>query len=59
LPAKAKARWRESPAGLGFATFDGRSVQAMAVRRHVHRVVMVMTMMAMGLHLKMSLSNPF
>jgi hypothetical protein len=43
---------------LGFESGDGRSAQAMAVRRHVHHVMVVMTMMAMGLHLKMRLSNP-
>jgi hypothetical protein len=33
------------------------SVQAIAVRRHVHRMMMVVTMMAVALHLKMSLSK--
>jgi hypothetical protein len=58
-PAKAESPLARGAGGLGFETFDGRSVQAMAVRRHVHRVVMVMTMMAMDLHLEMRLRNPF
>ena len=47
-----KARWRQSPAGLG-VSFDlsGRLAQAMAVRRHGCPMMVVMAMMAEQLHL--------
>jgi hypothetical protein len=50
---KQKTRWRLAPAGFFNPAFDsGRSVQAIAVRRHGHRMMMVMTMMEAGLHLE-------
>jgi hypothetical protein len=51
-----KARWRWSPAGLG-VSFDlsGRLAQAMAVRRHGYSMMVVMAVMAEGLHLSLKL----
>jgi hypothetical protein len=47
-----KARWRRSPAGLGVSLdLSGRLLQAMAVRRHGVSMMMVVTMMAVALHL--------
>jgi hypothetical protein len=47
-----KTRWRWSPAGLG-ASLDlsGLLNQAMAVRRHGSSMMVVMAVMAGGLHL--------
>jgi hypothetical protein len=47
-----KTRWRRSPAGLGISLdLSGRLVQATTVRRHGVPMMMVMTVMAVALHL--------
>jgi hypothetical protein len=51
LAEHEKAHQRQSPAGLDLSSdLSGRSVQAMAVRRHGCSMMMVMTMLANGLH---------
>jgi hypothetical protein len=53
---KQKTRWRLAPAGFfNPAVGSGRSAQAIAVRRHVRHMMMVMTMMEVDLHLDLSL----
>src|ERR1017187_8594051 len=50
-PGREKARQRRSPAGFKSFDLSGRLVQAMAVRRHGGSMRMVMTVMAVALHL--------
>jgi uncharacterized protein YndB with AHSA1/START domain len=45
-----KTRWRGSPAGSGVSDLSGRLVQAMAIRRHGSSMMVVMTVVAEGLH---------
>jgi hypothetical protein len=47
-----KTRWLQLPAGFGVSLdLSGRLLQAMAVRRHLGPVMVVMTEMAAILHL--------
>jgi hypothetical protein len=47
-----KARWRLSPAGLCVSLdLSGRLLQAITVRRHGGPMMMVVTVMAVALHL--------
>jgi hypothetical protein len=55
LPAKSeKARWRLRRRALLDSDY-GCLVQAIAVRRHGHRMMVVMTMMEVALHLELRL----
>jgi hypothetical protein len=47
-----KTRWRRSPAGFGVSLeLSGRLLQAMTVRRHGGPLMVVVTLMAVALHL--------
>jgi hypothetical protein len=52
---KQKTRWRLAPAGFFNPAVDsGRSAQAIAVRRHVRPMMVVVTMMEVEVHLKIN-----
>jgi len=55
VASKSKKPAGESAGGLWFESDFGRSVEAVAVRRHDRLMMMVVTMMEVALHLELRL----